>query len=117
MVEHVRRIYICNFTSKTTAQLIPALTKVVSAGNEDEDSLKTYIFNGINVAFFYNELDKCKITYQLEHIIERVTKITNEQYKRILPCYAAFFSENSNFHRLPKELVHQIASKLYKVSM
>jgi len=95
--------------ANTTVQLISALTEVINAGNEDKDSLKTFIFSCIKLNYCDNKLDN--FASQFNKIIAEITEIQMLQEKRLL-CWAAFYSENSNFHRLPRDLVRIITVKL-----
>lgn len=93
--------------AKTTMQLISILKVVINEGNEGVDSLKTFIFNSINLNFCNKKLYNFKFTFQLKEIIDEVTDIKVRQDKSLL-CYAGLYSVDSNFYGFPKELTDKI---------
>lgn len=102
--------------SKTTRQFIPALKEAISIGNEDVDSLKTFIFNCINLNFCEKKLPFNFIQNRLEQILAEINGIIKLRQDKSLLCYAAFFSQASNFNRLPMDLVREIMITTYHSS-
>lgn len=98
--------------TKTTSQLIHTLNEVIQVGNEDSDSLKTFIFNHINLHFCDKKLENTNFAFQIQKILTEMTELESRREKISL-CYLGFFNTKSNFNRLPIDLIREISTKLY----
>lgn len=97
--------------AKTTGQLILALNSVINKGSEEKDSLKTFIFSSINENFCDKKLSYVNFSRPLNKIIAEIMEMKMLREKSLL-CWAGFRSKDSNFNRLPPELITNIVTKL-----
>lgn len=59
--------------ASTSSEMITALKSILNVGNEDKDSLKTFLLSNINSTYCQNKMRSFYSTWSLENITEEAT--------------------------------------------